>query len=76
MSKTPTYALIAPHHVKCRSDYIVLSEGTFVRPLSLEYVPQHVLEDRNNLYVDKTKEVFCYTRYGIVPIPRDIIKEV
>lgn len=50
-----------------------LPTGSFVRPIELKYVPQHVLEKYDA--TDTKYHVFAYTHYGIIPIPRTQIDE-
>ncbi len=50
--------------------------GDFVTPLTYEYVPRHVLDDIRWKWFNPDREVFCYTRKGVVPIPKDRIREV
>lgn len=51
-----------------------LPQGAFVRPIDERYVPKHILEDTTRLR--SNDEVFCYTRYGIIPILKSMIREV
>lgn len=74
--RAPNYQITESH--TCHSgptDTITLPEGSFVRPIELHYVPKHVIEDPQNRYFNKTTEIFCYCHYGILPIPRRIIRE-
>ncbi len=75
--RTPNYALTEEHSVfrKNRTDPIVLPAGSFVRPLELCYVPKHVLEDPQWRYFDKEIEVFVFTKFGIVAVPKRLVKE-
>lgn len=75
--KTPNYILsedysypTGPHESK------ILNSGMFVRPIEIHYVPKHVLDNPLWRGFNKTKEVFVYCRYGIVPVPRNIVREV
>lgn len=72
--RTPNYVLSEAHyHHVGPMDARTLPAGTFVRPIELCYVPKHVTEA--NREFDKEKEVYCYCRYGILPIPKSIIRE-
>lgn len=51
----------------------VLPSGSYVRPLELHYVPQHVLD--KYLGFDNKQHVFCYTHFGIIPIARYLLRE-
>lgn len=76
MSRTPNYVLTSPHTISMGPmDYKILDAGTFVTPLQLSYVPQHIIDDPFNKYHNDEVEVFCYTRHGVVSIPRRIIRE-
>lgn len=51
----------------------VLPVGSFIRPLQLTYVPQHIIDKFPGF--DKERQVFAYTKYGIVPVPKSIVRE-
>jgi hypothetical protein len=73
--KVPTYMTNEPVTFGLTwRDEKKLPSGTFVKPISLKYVPQHVKEKWTN-YDSKTQE-FCYTSAGIIPIPRKAIIQV
>lgn len=50
----------------------ILKAGSFVRPIDVRYVPKHVLEQ--HVYYNPNFEIFCYTRYGIVPIAKNLMR--
>ncbi len=51
-----------------------LPQGAFVRPFwDIGYVPLHVREKFK--FFSPTTEVFCYTHFGVVPIPLNYILE-
>lgn len=52
----------------------VLPVGAFVRPIQLSYIPQHVL-DNNKYNYDHKLDIYCYTRFGIIPIPKSYMRE-
>lgn len=58
------------------SGFITLSAGTFVRPIELVYVPHHTINNSTFKDFDKSKDVFCYTRYGMLPLPKDKMRQV
>lgn len=73
---------------KSDSDKMLDKYCAFVRPIELAYVPKHCIEFRAK-YVwflvdswtgkeqrafDPREEVFCYSRYGIVTIPRNLLE--
>ena len=71
---TPNYVLNEIHHVGFGADAKVLKPGVFARPIELRYVPKHITEE--NIFFDEASTVYCYTFIGIVPIPRNKLREV
>lgn len=53
-----------------------LKAGSFVRPIELVYIPQHILEDASNKHFDKDIETFCYTRFGIFAIKNSNMRKI
>lgn len=73
--RTPNYILTEDFRLQMGMfDTKEIPEGTFVRPIKLEYVPKHVTEKYK--YFDKTHEIYVYSRYGIFPVPKALIREV
>jgi hypothetical protein len=70
--RTPNYILREEFSFSRKGDKCVLPSGAFVRPVNDDYVPKHVMEahHRWNDYV------YCYTRYGFVQIPANLLIEV
>lgn len=75
MSRSPNYILRDAYRIDYLGDLVELPAGTFVRPIHIDYVPKHVMEERRHRYFSPTTETFCYTRFGIVAIPNELIKE-
>jgi hypothetical protein len=50
-----------------------LPAGTYIRPIDLSYVPNHVINDQRWRHFNSELEVFCYTRFGIIPIPKTYV---
>lgn len=74
--KTPDYITTAEHQVRSgTSDTRTLPAGSFVRPVSYQYVPKHVQEDPQWRYCDKDTYVFVYCRWGFIMIPKTGIRE-
>lgn len=76
--KTPNYRLtdaVSLPSGSYRDGDKDLSAGDFVRPIELVYVPKHVVDDERWKWFNKETEVFCYTKKGIVPIPKFKIRE-
>lgn len=76
-ARTPNYRLKIPVTISYGIyDIKTLPSGSFVRPISEQYVPQHILDDPRWEDADLSTDVFCYTKIGIVLIPkRDILEE-
>lgn len=55
-------------------DSKVLKAGSFVRPISKCYLPKHITEDPHNQYIFDDR-VFCYTHYGIILIPKKLLRQ-
>ena len=74
---TPNYVLTDVVYVnQGSSDSKHLPIGSFVRPIDSRYVPEHILEDPRYRFFDKTNDIFCYTKYGIVSIPKAYLRQV
>lgn len=74
--KVQEYVLDADHNIWYGSETKVIPQGSFVKPINLAYVPQHVKDDSRWKFIRHDVEVFCYSRFGIVAIPRRIIREL
>ncbi len=74
--RTPNYIISEAHSYHVGStDTRTLEAGTFVRPIELPYVPKHVTENPQNRCFNKETDIYCYCRFGIIPIPRKIVRE-
>lgn len=77
--RTPNFALSEDYSfaqgVK-HYDVKTLPSGSFVRPVNFEYVPNFVLEDPRWRWFNKDIEVFCYTRFGFLAIPKASLREI
>ncbi len=78
--KTPNYILKEDYSYPSAKgnshDLKILKAGAFVRPIQIQYVPKHVLEDERWRWIMTKTETFAYTSQGIVVIPLNIIREV
>lgn len=54
----------------------ILPVGTFVRPINNEYLPRHIKESDMYFWIKTGEYVYVYCSYGIVLIPKDIVREV
>jgi hypothetical protein len=76
---TPNYILIRDWQIPSPSWHdqgITLAALSFVRPIDASYVPKHILEDSRWKRFDPIRETFCFTRYGIVPIEWEAMRQV
>lgn len=75
-ARSPNFMLRSSHRVNHDGDYIDLPAGTFIRPIWIGNVPKHIKENPANKFFNPDIETYCYTRYGIIPIPNNCIMEV
>lgn len=54
----------------------VLPKGSFVTPVQPEYLPRHITHNDKFKYFNPIREIYCYSRLGFFPVPKDIIIEV
>lgn len=74
--KTPNYVLTQAHNYSNGAgDPRTLPEGSFVRPIIPAYVPKHVLEEPRNRGFDPKTELFIFCRFGIIIVPKHIVRE-
>lgn len=65
MTRTPNYVLSDDFHISGDKN---LPAGSFVRPIRWEYLPKHITHSKLYEGIEPIGVLFCYTRYGIVPI--------
>jgi hypothetical protein len=72
---TPDYKLTADFKYWVNTqDCITMPAGTFVRPVEFRYLPKE-LQDRSSLIKIADKEVFCHTKIGLIPIPKELLRK-
>lgn len=76
MVKTPDYILEEKFVYSSNYSSHTLEAGYFVRPINYIYVPKHIIERPEWKYFNCDKDVFCYTRIGIVAIPKKLLRKV
>lgn len=54
---------------------IIIAAGTFVKPIETVYLPDHIKEEASYRWFQKSTEQFVYCSYGILVIPKHIIRE-
>lgn len=73
--KTPNYVLDSDFNIPYgHHDVKTLPAGSFVRPLEFIYVPQHIKDE--NKWFNEHNDVYCYTKIGIIAIPKHQVREV
>lgn len=76
MSRTPNYIITERFTVSLTpSDIQELPAGSYVRPIDYRYVPKHVKDDPKNKYYFENTDVFCYCKFGIILIKKDILRQ-
>jgi hypothetical protein len=71
MMPTPNYVLTEEHAVSSGPyDTKTLPAGSFVRPIDPVYLPRHITESDEYKYFSPERQIYCYTRIGIVAIPK------
>lgn len=74
--KTPNYRLKVDFLMWSSGwDEKKLPKGAFVRPIHHDYLPRHITNSSTFASYNHTNHIFCYTRFGIVPIPKQHIEE-
>jgi len=73
--KLPEYRLREDHMILTDMwDIKTVPKGSFVKPLSLNWVPKHVLE--KHPFFDPNNEIFVYCKFGIVSVYKNKIEEI
>ena len=73
---TPDYVLTEDYnHYVGPHDTRILKAGSFVRPIEFEYLPKHITDNKDNAWAAKySSKSFCYTFYGIILIPTELLR--
>lgn len=74
---TPNYVLVEDYsYVIGPQDTRVLKAGSFVRPVEFCYLPTHITKELSSQRAVKFEDkVFCYTFYGMLPIPKKLLRQ-
>lgn len=64
------------YHKGGLSNERTLPAYSFVKPINIRWVPQHVLDDVDGKWFTPSKEIFCYCSGGIIVIQKDKIRKV
>lgn len=75
---TPDYVLTeqVSFQINKAQDPFILPQGSFVRPINDRYIPAHIKNDPVYRSLDKKLYVFCFTRYGLIPIEKKLVRKV
>ena len=52
-----------------------LPAGSYIYPIEDRYVPPHCKTSTKAARYWPDRDVFCYTKYGIIPVPMDAIRK-
>lgn len=53
----------------------ILPAGTFVRPIDVRWLPNHIKESSSFRWMNDATEVFVYCKFGIILIPIKIVRK-
>lgn len=73
MARVPEYVITKAVHFGQEAS---LPEGSFVKPIEACYLPKHITDSDAFRYVNLKDNVYVYCHYGIIPIPRSILRQV
>ncbi len=72
--RTPNWRVVEDIQVSIgRHEYKTIPAESYVRPIELGYVPQHVIDKWPGF--DKANQKFVYCKLGIVPVPINLLRE-
>jgi hypothetical protein len=54
----------------------ILPAGSFVRPIELCWLPKHILDADGHKWFNSETEVYAYCSWGIIAIPKKIMRKV
>ncbi len=54
----------------------VLPVGSFVKPIDEYWLPKHIKDKPEHIWINRDKEIYCYCHFGIVILPIKIIRKV
>lgn len=69
--RAPNYRLKVEHQIRVGQDALTLPQGAWLRPVEFLYLPHHLRNASEYIWMDQEKNVACYTKYGFHIIPRD-----
>lgn len=72
--RLPTYMLQEKYEIPDSDN--ILPQGAFVKPIDDYYLPKHIKETNNYYWRNKEEVVYCYCHFGIIQIPRRLIRTV
>lgn len=52
-----------------------LPKNSFVKPIEDRYLPRHITDDKKYKYFNPETEIYCHTKFGLIPVPKRILKE-
>lgn len=77
---TPNFVLDQDYETQVKGASKTLPAGSFVRPIDIYYVPKHIIEqDEEQPYVFRFRadsDLWCFTHYGILKIPKKLVRKL
>lgn len=74
---TPNWILNEEHTVYVGGkDAKTLPEGTFARPIELDYVPDYIKASDSHKFFNSESHTYAYTPVGIVVVPRRKLSKI
>ena len=73
--KVPNHALTEAYsYAVGNQDTRTLPQNAYVCPIDPYYLPRHLKESSEYAFFNAETHVYCYTRYGLIPIPKNIVR--
>lgn len=73
--RTPNHALKEDYHFGPLNDKRTLPRGSYVKVIEDRNLPKHILDSSDYKWLDPSLKAWCYTRYGIVAVDRNLLEE-
>lgn len=78
MAKTPDFITIEAwsYSKGVGQEPVQFPPGTFMRPVDTYYLPKVILDSSDYMWFNPTKEVYCYSPIGLIPVPKSLLRRV
>lgn len=76
--KVPEFVLTEEYHLRVDTigDPMILPQGSFVKPINNNYISKETRKKPINSWHNDNTDVFCFTRFGVVSLPKKIVREL